>query len=195
MAKDRIKAINDDDLSSADSVINEAKDIISKGQWVSVDIGGGKTKKSLRIGDPTLLKQFGNIDKDGNVTNVPYAIEYDTDKDQLKLLYSDRKTESGKNFISREVPLDQRTWLKEITKRSFPNKDIGGVNSIIDEVLNKNGNSLYRMTQGIAASGGIKEVAGDVDVSSLSDGEYKLSSGKNKGKTVVIKNGKPVSIK
>jgi len=151
LAKSRLDKMDAEDLSSADSVINEAKDIISKGEEVTVDLGGGKTKKSLRIGDPTLLQRFGSIDKQGNITNVPYAIEYDTKTDQLKLLYSNEQTESGKNIISREVPLDQRTWLKEITRRSFPNKEIGAINTIIDDVLNANGNSMYKLATGQSA--------------------------------------------
>lgn len=196
LAKDRLNKSDLEDLSSADSVINEARDIISKGQEVKVDIGGGKTETRLRIGDPTLLQRFGNIDKDGKVTNVPDAIEYDKNKDQVKLIYYAKdKTYSGKNFIEKEVPLDQRTWLKEITRRSFPNKEIGSINTLIDDVLKKNGNSLYKLTQVQPDKSSGSEVAGDVDVSTLSDGDYTISSGKNKGKVVTIKGGSAVSIK
>lgn len=135
----------EEDQFGANAVLNEAKDIISKGEETVLDGG----KKVLRIGDPTLLKQFGNIDKEGNVTNVPDAIEYDRDKDQVKLVYYDEeKTASGKNVISKTVSLDQRTWLKEISKRSFPNKDLGKVNTLIDDILTQSGNSLYKLTQG-----------------------------------------------
>lgn len=137
----------EEDQFGAASVLNEAKAIIDKGVETTVEAGGKKIKV-LRIGDPTLLKNFGNIDKDGNVTNVPDAIDYDRDKDQVKLIYyREDKTESGKNFIEKEVSLDQRTWLKEIAKRSFPNKDIGKVNILVDDILNANGNSLYQLTQ------------------------------------------------
>ncbi len=137
----------DDDKFGASSVLNEAKEIISKGVETTVEQGGRKVKV-LRIGDPNLLKTFGNIDKEGNVTNVPDAIDYDKSKDQLRLIYyRDGKTESGKNFIEKEVALDQRTWLKEIAKRSYPNKDIGKVNNLVDDILNQSGNSLYKLTQ------------------------------------------------
>ena len=137
----------DEDKFGAETVLNEAKDIISKGEEAVVEAGGKKIKV-LRIADPTLLKTFGNVDKEGNVSNVPDAIEYNRDKDQVKLVYyRDDKTESGKNFIEKEVSLDQRTWLKEIAKRSFPNKDIGKVNTLVDAILNDSGNSLYKLTQ------------------------------------------------
>jgi hypothetical protein len=139
--------VKDEDKFGASSVLNEAKDIIDKGVEQTTDYGGKKVKV-LRIGDPTLLKNFGNIDKDGNVTNVPDAIEYNRGNDQVKLIYyDDEKTASGKNQITKEVSLDQRTWLKEIAKRSFPNKDIGKVNTLVDDILNKNGNSLYKLTK------------------------------------------------
>ena len=138
----------DDDKFGAATVLNEAKDIIAKGVETTVE-SGGKNIKVLRIGDPTLLKTFGNVDKEGNVTNVPDAIDYDRNKDQVKLIYyGDSKTASGKNIIEKEVSLDQRTWLKEIAKRSFPNKDIGKVNTLIDDILKDNGNSLYKMSTG-----------------------------------------------
>ncbi len=136
----------EEDKFGASTVINEAKDIIGKGVETKVEGPGGGVV--LRIGDPTLLKQFGNIDKEGNVTNVPDAIDYDRKKDQVKLVYYDESpTETGKNKIVKTVSLDQRTWLKEIAKRSFPNKDIGKVNTLVDDILTQNGNSLYKLTQ------------------------------------------------
>lgn len=145
--KDKFNATKHEDFASAASVLNEATSIINNGEAITIDDGGGKTHTSLRIGDPTLLATFGNIDKEGNVTNVPDAINYDKDKNQGVLIYYGGKTASGKNIVVKEVPFDQRTWLKHITKRSFPNKEIGNVNTIIDNVLEKNNNSLYDIAQ------------------------------------------------
>lgn len=134
----------DEDKFGASAVINEAKDILSKGEEVDVyDKSTGKKFKQLRIGDPNLLKTFGNVDKDGNVTNAPDFLEYDKNKNQVVLGYygDDGRT------IDREIKLDQRTWLKEIAKRSFPNKDIGKVNTLVDDILNDNGNSLFQLTE------------------------------------------------
>lgn len=139
----------DEDKFGAATVLNEAIDIISKGSEVNVyNKTSKKNEKRLRVADPTLLKIFGTIDKDETTTNVPDFVEYNKDTDQLTLGYYDEKPENGKGgIVGREVKLDQRTWLKEIAKRSFPNKDIGKVNTLVDDILKDNGNSLFKMTQ------------------------------------------------
>ena len=148
LEKSKVSGAGKEDFVNAKSVLDEAVSIIQKGEEFPVEIGGGKTETRLRISDPTLLNTFGNIDKEGKVTNIPDVIEYDKNKDQAKLVYYDKeKTASGKNVIVKEVPLDQRTWLKHIAKRSFPNKDIGKVNSLVEDVLNQNENSLYKISQ------------------------------------------------
>lgn len=156
--RDKFNATNKEDFASAASVINEATSIINKGEPVTVE-GGGKTSSTIRISDPTLLNTFGNVDKNGTVTNVPDAINYDKEKNQAVLIYYDKekaiaeklgetkKTASGKNIVEKEIPIDQRTWLKHITKRSHPNKDIGNINTQVDVILEKNGNSLYSIAE------------------------------------------------
>lgn len=147
LKKDELKGSGTEDLVNAQSVIDEATSIINKAEQVPVEVGG-KTETRYRISDPTLLAKFGSIDKNGKTTNPPDVLEYDKANDQVKLIYySNDKTESGKNIIDKEVPLDQRTWLKTITQRSFPNKDIGKVNNLIENVLKNNGNSLYQISQ------------------------------------------------
>ncbi len=148
LSKDKFNKSGKEDLASAASVINEATSIINKGVKTQVDVGNGKTEEVLRIGDPTLLSSFASIDKDGKATNPPDAIDYDTETNQAKLIYyAPKKTASGKNFIEKSIPLDQRTWLKLIAKRSFPNKEIGNVNTLVDDALNANDNSLYKISQ------------------------------------------------
>jgi len=156
--RDKFNATNKEDFASAASVINEATSIINKGEPVTVE-GGGKTSSTIRISDPTLLNTFGNVDKNGTVTNVPDAINYNKEKNQAVLIYYDKekaiaeklgetkKTASGKNIVEKEIPIDQRTWLKHITKRSHPNKDIGNINTQVDVILEKNGNSLYSIAE------------------------------------------------
>lgn len=90
---------------------------------------------------------------------MPDVINYDKDKNQAILIYYEKekaiaeslgepkKTASGKRIVEKEVPVDQRTWLKHIAKRSFPNKDIGKINTIVDDVLEKNDNSLYKIAK------------------------------------------------
>lgn len=169
----------EEDLFGASSVLNEAKDIIDKGIEQEVyNRVTGKNEKSLRIGDPTLLQRFGNIDKDGNITNVPSFLEYDKNKDQVVLGYygGDGRT------IEKTVSMDQRTWLKEIARRSFPNKDIGKVNAIIDDVLTKSGNSLYKITQ---RTGGAANTINVADVPAGTKLEKKGGKYYYQGKEVV----------
>lgn len=163
LSKERLDKADNDDLLSADSVIKEAASIINKGTPIETfNYAGPKTgKKTLyEISDPTLLRDFGKIDKDGNVTNVPDVIHYDKQKDQLNLIYWKRAKDSdgnstgeievqknGRKNVDRIVPLDSRTWLKQKVKQSYPNKDIGGVNNIVEEVFTKAGGNLTSLTQ------------------------------------------------
>lgn len=152
--KKKFESADKEDFASAATVLNEATSIINNGEKALVDVGGGKTETVLRIGDPTLLATFGNVDKDGKTTNVPDVLQYNKAKNQVELLYYDKspdgkinKTASGKSVIEKSISLDQRTWLKHIAKRSFPNKDIGKVNTLVDEILNKNDNSLSKISE------------------------------------------------
>lgn len=147
-------AAEDDKLGAA-SVLNEAIDIIKKGQTVSVyDKTLGKNVNKLRIGDPFLLQRFGNIDKEGNITNVPNFVEYNTETDQLELGYYKRDPDDPdkKTNVYETKKIDQRTWVKEIAKRTFPNKDIGTINNLVDRILTQSGNSLYGLTKPPAAT-------------------------------------------
>lgn len=189
-----------EDKDTADSVLNEAISILQKGEEVDVDMGGGKTNKVLRIGDPFLLQKFGTIDKEGKTTNPPDVVEYDRDKDQVRLVYYEKtpivstkndedgttthtggdikKTASGKNIIDTDKTktIDQRTWLKEIAKRTSPNKDLGGVNKLVDKVLSKNGNSVYKLSTTPTSANVLVFPDGsevDIDKEKLSDKQIK----------------------
>lgn len=148
------------DQENAASVISEALDILRKGVETTTKLSGGRTRTDLKVSDPFVLQKFGNIDKDGNITNVPDAARYDKDKNQFILQYYDKSftpTESVQNLIEREVPLDQRAWLKTITERTVKGADAGFVNSLVDKILKKNGNNLYKMSlSGVTESGSSK---------------------------------------
>lgn len=153
--KAKLDKENDADVVGADSVLREATSIIDKGTEVTVQDfdGKGGTKKVVEIAEPTLLQTFGTIDKDGTTTNVPDVVQYDKDKGQLNLVYYQKdidgtiKKVNGKRQVVDRKPLDERTWLKTIAKRSNPNKDIGTVNSLVDQVLTKSGNSLFKVSE------------------------------------------------
>ena len=153
--KAKLDKENDADVVGADSVLREAVSIIDKGTPVTVQDfdGKGGIKQVVEIADPTLLQTFGNIDKDGKTTNVPDVVQYDKDKGQLNLVYYQKdengaiKKVNGKRQVVDRKPLDERTWLKILAKRSNPNKDIGTVNSLVDQVLTKSGNSLFKVSE------------------------------------------------
>lgn len=163
---------DNEDVYNADAVLKEATSIIDKGSSTIVHAEGPITgKKDLfQIADPTLLQTFGKIDKDGRYYDIPDEVQYDKDKGQLYLVYlkktpdvskttketsgvtttthtgGDQVMDRGKRLVDRLVPLDERTWLKHIAKRSFPNKDIGKVNSIVEEVYSKGGANLFQLS-------------------------------------------------
>jgi len=153
--KAKLDKENDADVVGADSVIREAVSIIDKGSPVTVEDydGKGGKKQMVEVAEPTLLQTFGNIDKDGKTTNVPDVVQYDKDKGQLNLIYYQKdengsiKKVNGKRQVVDRKPLDERTWLKTIAKRSNPNKDLGTVNSLVDQVLTKSGNSLFKVSE------------------------------------------------
>lgn len=162
--KSKIDDADTEDLLGADVVLNEAISILNNATVQrTVNRSGNDVKEVLRISDPTLLQTFGNVDKDGKVTNIPDAINYDTETNQPTLLYFRTRTKAeldalkksgreGNQVYEKEIPLDQRTWLKHITKRSFPNKDVGKINILLEDVLKKNENSLYKLSKKVTPS-------------------------------------------
>lgn len=145
--KDKLNKTKKEDQDGAATVINEAVSTIKNGKPINVvDERTGKTHQEITISDPTLLQTFGTVDKTGKTTHVPDGMRYNPETNQVTLLYGKSNNTGGLN-THKEIPLDQRTWLKVITKRSYPNKDIGGVNSLIEDVLQANKGSLYEISQ------------------------------------------------
>lgn len=189
---------NTEDLVDARSVINEMAGIINNGVETKVEAPGDykgetKTHTVLRISDPVLLKQFGTIEKDGNVTNVPNYVSIDKKTSQLKLGYykntgDDTKdfTRTGGRVIDKEIALDQRTWANTILDRQLgAGKDKSGVRSIFENVLAANNNSVFEMSQkikGVASQekkeGGAVELSGKIDASTLKTGQSYIVNGK-----------------
>jgi hypothetical protein len=162
LSKERLNKADNDDLISADSIIKEAAAIISKGEPVvsSNWNNTGKTKRVSEIADPTVLQAFATLDKDGNMVNRPDVVQYDKDSDQLNIIYYEKEKDDygritgkikmspgGKRIVDRMVPIDSRTWLKQKVKQSYPNKDIGGVNNIVEEVFTNAGGTLTSLTE------------------------------------------------
>lgn len=151
--RDKLNKEKGDDLLGADTIINEALAIIDKGETtIAQNYKGeqGRYQKLKVIGEPTLLESFAKIDKDGKLINQPDEVNYNPDNGQLDLVYFKKNAttgetdygKDGEKLIKETKSLDERTWLKMIAKRSFPNKDIGNINSIVEQVYQKGGNSL-----------------------------------------------------
>ena len=141
-----------EDWISADAVVREVQDAIKMATPLDVKVGGKVVKQVRQIADPNLLKEFGNIDKDGKTTNIPDIVTYDPSTNQLSLIYHAKddegkviKGESGGDKVDREIKLNPTQWIGQITKRKNPNKDIGGVNAIVEQIYTNNGRNLVEL--------------------------------------------------
>jgi len=199
---DEKKLAKDDkeDVISADSALKEMAAIINKGEPYTLKNYEkfGNNKEVIRIAEPTLLQTFGNIDKDGKVSNVPDDVFFDKKTGQLKLTYYKRdengdvqKNSRKENVIDRTIDLDERTWAKQVVKRTNPNKDIGGVNAIVEQFITQAGGSLvdvaefYKNGTSPKKQGDIIELKGTEDPATLKVGQvYNLNGMK------VLWNGK-----
>lgn len=167
IAEDRLNKADDDDLIAADSALNEMFTALNNGEERKVDMGGGKVKDVLIIADPFLLKDFATIDKDGKTTKVPDEVQYDPETNQAELIYFKKKngvvqkTASGKRIQEDSHPLTARQWSSQVVKRNNPNKDIGGVNSLIDKAMTENKNDLFKMSKAYKGEMEAKKVIGD----------------------------------
>jgi len=169
--KSKIDKAKKEDLQGADVVLRTLSNIINKGEQVAgPDIPELNLRSStglfrrkavdnstFAISDPTLLQQFGKIDKDGKQFDIPNAVQYNKKNGQLNLIYfatdDDGKTivdeKTGKPTIdnTKTKSLDERTWIAQTTKQLFPNKDIGTINNLVNDALSANDNSLYKVSR------------------------------------------------
>lgn len=187
--KDKLNKASADDLTGADSVIRTLSNIITKGEEANKPnlfsriIGSNKKQDTFVIADPTLLQQFGKIDKDGKQFDIPDVVEYNKKNGQLNLLYY--KSKNGVPVLkdgqpemddTKQKSLDERTWIAETTKQFFPNKDIGSINSLINDALESNNNSLYDLSQRYTKGGGKSQIK---EPKKNKSGKYPLPKGQS----------------
>lgn len=208
LSKAQLDKANTEDLLSADSTLKEAASIIKNGVPLKVENykGSKKSKVVYEVSDPTILQTFGKIDKDGNVANTPDVIQYDKDTDELNLVYYQREsdddgkptgviktTNSGKRLVDRTIPLNSRTWLKQKVKQANPNKDIGGVNNLVEEVFTKAGGNLVDLST--KYFGGGKAPATTTSATQTRKGKDGKIYSSTDGKTWTAPDGTVVTIK
>jgi len=137
------------------------------------------------VADPATLQFFGKLDKEGNAYDVPDYAEYNKKTNQLNLVFN-KKDEDGNVTSTNKKPLDERTWVSLIVKRKFPNKDIGGINEIVEDIIKQNGN-LYNLSKKV--SGNLNPAAIPKHTAKMPDGSIITSED---GKTWYDKSGKKI---
>lgn len=157
-----------EDWISADAVVRTVQDIIKNATPIELVERGNNTgdvkgvTKLKEIAEPALMKEFGNIDKDGNITNVPDKVLYDEKTNQLSLLYYQKEDgeikineKTNNPFVERRIGLDANEWMSNIVRRRNPNKDIGGVNAIVQQIYTKNGRNLVELANNYGGQGAV----------------------------------------
>lgn len=154
-----------EDLLSADAVLKEVADAVNSGIKTDVVTYGSNGSRKvaaqvLKIADPSLLKEFGTIDKDGKTTNVPDFVYLDPKTNKMSLVYQKRtkntegvatnniEMKNGEPVIDNRIELLPTQWMTNITKRKFPNKDIGGINTLINQVYDAYGRNVTQLVEG-----------------------------------------------
>lgn len=156
---------NKEDLLSADAVLKEVSDAVTSGVKTDVVKYGADGKRTVvnqvvKIADPNLLKEFGTIDKDGNTTNVPDFVYLDPKTNKMSLVYQKRvldaagkptaavQMNNGEPVVDNQIELLPTQWMSNITKRKFPNQDIGGINTLINQVYDTYGRDIIQLVNG-----------------------------------------------
>lgn len=170
---------DEEDILNVDSVLSEVSSIINSGKGTgtnktATDVFFGGKDSPYEISDPTILKEFTTITKDGKTTIPPSSLKYDKKKDELILTF-EKFDDKGKALAPEIQRLNAQTYLTMKVKQKFPNKDIGTINSLISKIFKKEGNLLkIAEMYGKAEETPTPENNTPEDDSKLSDGQYFL---------------------
>lgn len=163
LAKEKLNKANTQSILGADAILREVSDAINLATpWTRTR--GGKTEQVKQIADPNLLKEFGTIDKEGNVVNRPDVIFFDPKQNQLSIAYykkQDKDTpeaektidgyvrnNKGEIIVEREVPVNPTEWFGQIASRKFSADDKGAINNFVDQIYDKFGRNLDKLATG-----------------------------------------------
>jgi len=131
--KSGIGTPDEEDVLNANSVLSEVSGIMNAGKQDLVDKLLLNGKKS--VSDPTLLKEFSSLAKDGKTTIPPQKVEYDENSDEFIITYG----KDGKKDAAPPQRINSQTYLTMKVKQKFPNKDIGTINAMISKIFNEEG--------------------------------------------------------
>lgn len=157
---EKLKKAKTEDLSGADAALNEAVSMIKRGEVLSsanTEVGRSvnpELKNEFQVSDPETLQTFGKLNKDGTTYDVPNRVTYNKKTNDLTLYFDEHPDpkKPDKTVPGERRPLNERQWVSLIVKRKFPNKDIGGINTLVEDVLKKNG-SIYNLSKKLDDSG------------------------------------------
>lgn len=160
VTKEQLRKSKTEDLISADATIREVIDAIKLGRHGVQKKNGVITKNLIEIADPNLLREFGTIDKDGTVSNVPNTTMFDKKANQFVITYYKKDGEGnvvndskGDPVVDREVPMNPTQYFGQIIRRKNPNKDIGGVNALVEQVYSAFNRDIMKLAEGYGGAG------------------------------------------
>lgn len=149
--RDKLNKADKEDQDAAATVLNQMSGAINNGTPKTiVSAKDGSKMDIIRISDPLVLQKFQTLDKEGKAVNSIDAIDFDPKTSQLYLQFfakNNKGTEQGGNKIVKTIPMDQRVWSKIVTAASFPNKEIGGINTLLESAFKANNNSIFDIAQ------------------------------------------------
>lgn len=165
-------------------------------------------KQAFVMSDPTLLKQFGTVDKDGKTTNIPNQVRFDPKTNEAQLVYFQKDPDTGQEITYANgghkieiKTLTEKDWLRQLAKGTYGEAKAGDIFGETERILQDNGGSLFELSKKI--NGGkadknteqetvsVSDIDGNVDITTLKDGKYKI---KQNGKIATIKGGKLVNL-
>lgn len=183
----RKDAKSDGDVESADAVLHNIYDIFNQGEPKAEGMFGEHKDNLVTISDPNLLKAFSTIRKAGTTAVPPDNVVVDKSKDQINLIYNDIPTidAAGKPTVIKgtTISMSGRDYAKQKVRETYPNKDIGQINNIVDKVISKGG-GLYNTTQmynpeNQQADKPIEINSDKIDIKNLKTGKSYIIKGKN----------------
>lgn len=143
------------DVESADAVLHNIYDIVNEGEKVNkiakeaakgTPLEGAFNNMQITISDPNLLKNFAAIRKVGTTPVPADLVTIDKNKDQINLIYNPVTYANGETQAGTTISMSGRDYIKQKVRETYPNKDIGQINNLVDKVISKGG-GLYKTIQ------------------------------------------------